>query len=194
MLKREVRAVTAVRAAASGALVEGPRVACCRACWDFHTSNAPGTKRLRRRGRTLAGWPGPAQDKGRALYTRASALGRPAAPALVTRALQAVPTVCEDPAEVRWPARRAGLAQPRVEVRWEDLSVEARVLVGQRARPTVLSFYRDALLVRPPPGCAALAPQRVPGHQKLATCTPVASSRALNKSDKSRAWRRRSRR
>ena len=47
--------------------------------------------------------------------------------------------------------RRAGLARPRVEVRWEDLSVEARVLVGQRARPTVLSFYRDALLVRPPP-------------------------------------------
>ena len=47
--------------------------------------------------------------------------------------------------------RRAGLARPRVEVRWEDLSVEARVLVGQRARPTVLSFYRDALLVRLPP-------------------------------------------
>ncbi|KAK9836042.1 hypothetical protein WJX81_008449 [Elliptochloris bilobata] len=41
---------------------------------------------------------------------------------------------------------RAGLARPRVEVRWEDLAVEARVLFGQRARPTVLSFYRDALL------------------------------------------------
>lgn len=47
-------------------------------------------------------------------------------------------------------ARRAGLARPRVEVRWEDLAVEARVLVGQRARPTVLSFYRNALLARPP--------------------------------------------
>jgi len=45
-------------------------------------------------------------------------------------------------------ARRAGLARPRVEVRWEDLAVEARVLVGQRARPTVLSFYRNALLAR----------------------------------------------
>ena len=56
-----------------------------------------------------------------------------------------------DPPEVRGPARRAGLARPRVEVRWEDLAVEAAVLVGQRARPTVLSFYRDALLVRPAP-------------------------------------------
>ncbi len=35
-------------------------------------------------------------------------------------------------------------------MRWEDLAVEARVLVGQRARPTVLSFYCDALLARSP--------------------------------------------
>ena len=64
--------------------------------------------------------------------------------------------VC-NPAEGRWPARRAGLARPHVEVRWEDLSVEAAVLVGQRARPTVLSFYRDALLVRAPLGLRDLA-------------------------------------
>lgn len=52
--------------------------------------------------------------------------------------------------ESRFRGCRAGLARPRVEVRWEDLAVEARVLVGQRARPTVLSFYRDALMARSP--------------------------------------------
>lgn len=38
---------------------------------------------------------------------------------------------------------RVGIEQPSVEVRFEDLKVEAKVYVGNRAVPTVINSYRN---------------------------------------------------
>ena len=43
---------------------------------------------------------------------------------------------------------RAGLQRPTVEVRFENICVTARVLVGEHGRPTVLNYYSSGVAVR----------------------------------------------
>ena len=53
---------------------------------------------------------------------------------------------------------RVGIEQPSVEVRFEDLKVEAKVYVGNRAVPTVINSYRNFVEVgRRDPACRAAA-------------------------------------
>jgi len=42
---------------------------------------------------------------------------------------------------------RVGVQQPTVEVRFQNLSVNAEVYVGTRALPTILNFYRNIVEV-----------------------------------------------
>ena len=44
---------------------------------------------------------------------------------------------------------RVGVQQPTVEVRFEDLNVEAEVFVGNRGLPTVINSYRNFVQVLP---------------------------------------------
>ncbi len=44
-------------------------------------------------------------------------------------------------------SNRAGLQRPTVEVRFENISVTARVLVGQRGQDTVLNYYGKCIAV-----------------------------------------------
>ena len=43
---------------------------------------------------------------------------------------------------------RVGIEQPSVEVRFENLRVQAQVYVGNRAVPTVINSYRNFVEVR----------------------------------------------
>ena len=52
--------------------------------------------------------------------------------------------------------RRAGVAPRSIEVRFDDLTVEASAYVGSRSQPSVLNFYRDLLEVSTRP--ASLRP------------------------------------
>ena len=53
---------------------------------------------------------------------------------------------------------RVGIEQPSVEVRFEDLKVEAKVYVGNRAVPTVINSYRNFVEVGSrSPACRAAA-------------------------------------
>ena len=47
------------------------------------------------------------------------------------------------------PANRAGMQRPTVEVRFENIKVTARVLVGQQGRSTVLNYYGNCIAVSP---------------------------------------------
>ena len=42
---------------------------------------------------------------------------------------------------------RAGLQRPTVEVRFENICVTARVLVGEHGRPTLLNYYSSGIAV-----------------------------------------------
>ena len=59
------------------------------------------------------------------------------------------------------PCCRADVPCPTVELRFEELSVRADVLVGQQARATLLNYYRNGLMVRNLP-----AEARLPLHAK----------------------------
>lgn len=48
---------------------------------------------------------------------------------------------------VSYLCNRAGLQRPTVEVRFENISVIARVLVGQRGQDTVLNYYGKCIAV-----------------------------------------------
>ena len=51
-------------------------------------------------------------------------------------------------ADFHFLCNRAGLQRPTVEVRFEHISVTARVLVGQKGQDTVLNYYGRCIAVR----------------------------------------------